>query len=172
MNERIQAVGQHNETVEDNKVVGMFVITHNGEILLQASQSLASTPKFTWQPPLLSQQKNIATPISRAKEYLETIGLDGQLYEVFTLDTKSSKKSSVTVSKVRIVVALVKTDTQRPHFTDQLHQWKSFSLVLRDVQNSPTNYAEWFRATIEGVALFLKNVNTALSGKSPLPPEM
>ena len=135
---------QHKE-----ETIGILVINNQREILLH------KTPY--WQSPyVLSHNPALAKPREVAYHFMATLMIETEIYEAFITPTNRSKSLNNNIDHLIITLTSM-------HHNDLLKQttagvWLPFDFALRDAHERPDAYAEWLHKSLDGVALYLKNL--------------
>ncbi len=128
-------------TTQEQITIGMFIINDNGEIFLRQHYDDATGIR-TWNTPCLVHDGQASTVYTAANNYLQSLGLHGELHEVF------GKEHAI------IVLTTFSTTEVSPHSTD--YAWHDMHRVVRDTRERPAHYASLLRTSLEGIVLYLK----------------
>ncbi len=136
--------------------IGILVINNQSEMLLHKTQS-TKPHHYVWEPPhLLQHDPLIEKPCDAAERFLVAVGIDGEVHEAFMSYSMDSMGSLKKIDHLIIALTSVKS-------TELLKQKTAgecvpFDYVLHDAHEHPDCYAWWFRESLDGVALYLKNL--------------
>lgn len=134
---------------EDEEYIGILVINDQRKILLHKSPQ--------WESPyVLSHNPVLAKPREVAHHFLTALTIEAELHEAFISPT--ARTFGITHHIDHLIIALTAAEN-----TERLQQttasvWVSFDFALRDAHEQPDAYAPWLRESIDGVALYLKNL--------------
>jgi hypothetical protein len=148
------------ETRNTQRAVAIFIINAHGELLLH-KKTLglgAATKQYVWETPYIVQQDSLISPQEEAERYLGALGIDCQLYEAFTVNGISRLDTSALHGGNHILIALAAEKAFERFASHNEFCISSINHVLIDAHDHPANYAAWFRITLEGVALYLKDL--------------
>lgn len=138
---------QHDENIVHAQTIGIFIINNKSEMLLHKKSSLTHLAT-SWEPPSFIYHDTSTSSTHIAKLYVEQLGIECELHEAFSPATHSN----------HIIIALIKEQTSQLHFATEAYKWMPISSVLHAIHEHPKQYASWFRAALEGIQLYLKNI--------------
>jgi hypothetical protein len=118
----------------------MFIINDNGEIFLRQHYDQATGIR-TWNIPCLMHNGD-STVYTDAQNYLQSLGLCGELHEVF------GKEHAI------IVLTTFSNTAMSHNLTD--YAWHDMHRIVRDTRERPAHYSSLLRTSLEGIVLYLK----------------
>ncbi len=121
--------------------VGMFIINDNGEIFLRQQYDEATGIR-TWNVPCLLHNGDSSTIYAAAQNYLQALGLYGELHEVF--------------GREHAFVALTNFNNTELPSQPIDYAWHDLHHVVRDTRERPARYSSLLRTSLEGIVLYLK----------------
>lgn len=136
--------------------IGILVINDQYEMLLH-KHSPGVTRRAVWETPfLLPRNITRGNPYDDAHLFLTNLGIDGELHEAFISPPTSRQATLANINHLIIALTSAKTtDLVTQHTTSQCI---AFDQVIHDAHEHPESYALWFRNSLDGVALYLKNL--------------
>ncbi len=141
----------------DVRAIGIFIINIKSNMLLHKKTEPTLVGEYLWEIPYLIYSDTDISPLDAAQDYLMGLGIECQLYEAFTLN--AAQQPQMTARKGgHVIIALASAADSTLHFATDVYKWMAVEAVLHDAHEHASHYAPWFRATLEGVALYLKNI--------------
>ncbi|MBM3893656.1 hypothetical protein FJ365_04640 [Candidatus Dependentiae bacterium] len=134
---------------ENEEYIGILIINDQRKILLHKSPQ--------WESPyVLSHNPVLAKPREVAHHFLTALAIEAELYEAFISPAKHTLDIMHHVD--HLIIAIINTET-----TEHINQitpsvWLPFEFVIHDVHEQPDTYAPWLCDSIDGIALYLKNL--------------
>ncbi|MFA5306402.1 MAG: hypothetical protein WC365_03050 [Candidatus Babeliales bacterium] len=121
--------------------IGMFIINDNGEIFLCQHYDEA-TRIHVWNIPYLLHDNAQSTVYTAAQNYLQSLGLCGELHEVF--------------GKEHAIIVLTTFNNTEISTQSANYDWHDMHRVVRDTREHPAHYASLLKTSLEGIVLYLK----------------
>ncbi len=134
---------------ENEEYIGILIINDQGKILLHKAPQ--------WETPyVLSHNPVLVKPREIAHHFLMALGIEAELHEAFI--SLAPHTLDITHRVDHLIIAITTTEN-----TEHLKQitasvWLPFEFVIDDAHEQPDTYAPWLRDSIDGVALYLKNL--------------
>ena len=129
--------------------IGILVINDQRKILLHKSP--------IWESPyVLSHNPALTKPREVAHHFLATLTIEAELYEAFI--SPAARNSTTKHHVDHLIIALTSTHNSELLKQTTASVWLSFDFVLRDTHEHPDTYMPWLRDSLDGVALYLKNL--------------
>lgn len=146
------------ESLLQQKVIALFVINDQGELLLHKKTASSEHQKsYVWQTPYLINSDEGSQAQLAAQSYLSGLGITSQIHEVFT-PTWSHEKNPQHEFVGKVLIALTDQNSTAPYALQEDFKCLHLAHVINDAHENPNRYTPWFRNTLEGVALYLKNI--------------
>jgi hypothetical protein len=136
--------------------VGILIINDQHELLLH-KRTPSITTRPIWESPYLLQRNTIAEkPYDAASRFLANLGVEGELHEAFT----SMPKRPHTATKIvgHLIIALTSAEVTQQLTKQSASKCVAIEHVIADAHEHPEHYAQWFRNSLDGVSLYLKNL--------------
>jgi isopentenyldiphosphate isomerase len=142
------------ESKELARAIGIFVINSKGDMLLHKKTQANNPEQFLWEIPYLIHTSTTHSPLDEAQRYLVQLGIESELHEAFTINS-----SLVAPFKGgHVIIALAVDPSLITVYAHDIYQWAPIDYVIHDAHEHSGRYAPWFKAALEGVALYLKNL--------------
>lgn len=133
-------------TSEHEAYIGILVVNDQREILLHQTSE--------WESPyLLTHNPTTTKPGEVAHHFFATLAIEADIHEAF-ISSPLSNSSNI----CHLIIAL--TSTQNTNLLKQKTAGACVSIdyLLYHVHDYPQKYANWLRESLDGVALYLKNL--------------
>jgi hypothetical protein len=149
-----------------DRVVGVFVVSANNELLLQQHDAMPSNPPraFVWGIPRLSFDGAVSSSLQAVQAYVAQLGMEGEVYEAFIVQPNHQPLLGGSIAIVLV------TPQSAMVTSDEAYRWVPLDVLMFDVHEQPALYAGWFRSSFESVVLYLKNLlkNRSFRDKVPM----
>jgi isopentenyl-diphosphate delta-isomerase len=155
-----QVTNKKDNQKKQSRIIGIFIVNNNKEMLLQKKLTSHQQAQQLWQTPYLIHHESPIAPITTAQIYVEKLGINCELQEAFTINQTINQSSKHRTNHgEHVIIAVVKETQNQRHTASDAYTWVPINHVLHDAHENPSKYAQWFRKTLEGVNLYLKNQN-------------
>jgi hypothetical protein len=138
--------------IAHSQIVGILIINAQGELLLRRKQQTKSL--FTpWETPYLTTPLGQNAHTVTVMHFLATHGLTGSLHAAFSVIQDHTVR--------HFIIAVL---DEMPHHTPAINVesieflYRPINEIISDAQNHPQTYALWLLDSLDGVALYLKNL--------------
>ncbi len=136
--------------------IGILVINDQYEMLLHKI-SPTTAHHAVWETPyFLRHNTRLGNPYDAAHLFLTNLGIHGELHEAFTPSPIHRQAKLIHIN--HLIIALTSAKTTDLLTQNTASQCISFDHVIHDAHEHPESYALWFRNSLDGVALYLKNL--------------
>lgn len=157
MKEVVTNIGTSEDLQTNAQLIGIFIFNKKNEMLLH-NVSQDHTSISLWEAPSIVYQQSHTSPATTAHHYLEQLDIDCNLYEAFTLNLANSCNINAHARRGHLIIAITKTSSPEVKSTTNNYKWIPINELLLDIVDHPSNYAYWFRTSLDSGLLYLKSL--------------